>query len=90
MRQNTRSYQQPQLFWPKVVVRKWLNLSAKEFDYSADTDSDCSDSDSDPEDQTEDLSLFIPQKQFWKRRRELQFRHGNKGDEVDNDLTGKV
>ncbi|XP_057504585.1 type IV inositol polyphosphate 5-phosphatase 3-like isoform X1 [Actinidia eriantha] len=87
MRQNTRSYQQPQLFWPKVVVRKWLNLSAKEFDYSADTDSDCSGSDSDPEDQTEDLSLFIPQKQFWKRRRELQFRHGNKGDEVDNDLT---
>ncbi|XP_057502766.1 type IV inositol polyphosphate 5-phosphatase 3-like isoform X1 [Actinidia eriantha] len=85
MRQNTRSHQQPQrswleiccfgcaclqLFWPKVVVRKWLNISAKESDYSADTD--YSDSDSDPE-------------EFWEGRRESRFRDGNKVDEVDND-----
>ncbi|CAH9101617.1 unnamed protein product [Cuscuta europaea] len=29
-----------QLFWPRVVVRKLLNISAKDSDYSADTESD--------------------------------------------------
>lgn len=29
-----------QLFWPRVVLRKWLNISAKESDYSADTEDD--------------------------------------------------
>ncbi|CAN1235238.1 Type IV inositol polyphosphate 5-phosphatase 3, partial [Linum perenne] len=33
-----------QLFWPRLVVRKWLNIAAKESDYSADTESDCSSS----------------------------------------------
>lgn len=37
-----------QLFWPRVVMRKWLNISAKDSDYSADPDSDVgSDSGSD-------------------------------------------
>ncbi|XP_008456736.1 type IV inositol polyphosphate 5-phosphatase 3 isoform X3 [Cucumis melo] len=41
-----------QLFWPRVVLRKWLNISAKESDYSADTedDEDLNSSDSDTED----------------------------------------
>lgn len=30
----------PELFWPKVIARKWLNISAKESDYSADTEDD--------------------------------------------------
>ncbi|TMW84054.1 hypothetical protein EJD97_000134 [Solanum chilense] len=41
-----------QLFWPRVVMRKWLNFSAKDSDYSADPDSDVgsdSGSDSDQE-----------------------------------------
>nr|XP_016439781.1 PREDICTED: type I inositol polyphosphate 5-phosphatase 1-like isoform X2 [Nicotiana tabacum] len=29
-----------ELFWPRVVMRKWLNISAKDSDYSADPDSD--------------------------------------------------
>ncbi|PKI58061.1 hypothetical protein CRG98_021554 [Punica granatum] len=29
-----------QLFWARVVMRKWLNISAKDSDYSADTDED--------------------------------------------------
>ncbi|KAK3426173.1 hypothetical protein EUGRSUZ_F02685 [Eucalyptus grandis] len=33
-----RSKNQPELFWPRVVVRKWLNISAKDSDYSADSD----------------------------------------------------
>ncbi|KAI8531587.1 hypothetical protein RHMOL_Rhmol11G0147900 [Rhododendron molle] len=41
--QSTRHTQQSQLFWPKVVMRKWLNISAKDSDYSADTDTDDSD-----------------------------------------------
>jgi hypothetical protein len=37
-----------QLFWPRVVVRKLLNISSKECDYSADSDDDnASDSASD-------------------------------------------
>ncbi|KAK9271416.1 hypothetical protein L1049_027006 [Liquidambar formosana] len=40
-----------QLYWPRVVMRKWLNIGAKESDYSADTeDEDGSDVDSDTED----------------------------------------
>lgn len=48
-----------QLFWPKVVMRKWLNISAKESDYSADTDND--DYDSDPESQADEPSTSNPQ-----------------------------
>ncbi|KAL4033341.1 hypothetical protein IC575_006428 [Cucumis melo] len=50
MRHNSKN--QPQLFWPRVVLRKWLNISAKESDYSADTedDEDLNSSDSDTED----------------------------------------
>ncbi|KAG9157369.1 hypothetical protein Leryth_005016 [Lithospermum erythrorhizon] len=40
------SVQQPQIFWPRVVVRKWLNINNKKTHYSADSDSD---SDSDQE-----------------------------------------
>ncbi|XP_052190622.1 type IV inositol polyphosphate 5-phosphatase 3-like isoform X2 [Diospyros lotus] len=40
---------QPELFWAKLVMRKWLNVGAEESDYSADSDSDAS-SDSDLED----------------------------------------
>lgn len=45
-----------QLFWPRVVVRKWLNISTKESDYSADSDDDGDDyaeSDSDTEGESE-------------------------------------
>ncbi|XP_012086030.1 type IV inositol polyphosphate 5-phosphatase 3 isoform X6 [Jatropha curcas] len=41
----SRSKHQPELFWPRVVIRKWLNITAKDSDYSADTDSDCDDDD---------------------------------------------
>ncbi|XP_038884520.1 type IV inositol polyphosphate 5-phosphatase 3-like isoform X4 [Benincasa hispida] len=49
MRHNSKN--QPQLFWPRVVLRKWLNISAKESDYSADTedDEDVNSSDSETE-----------------------------------------
>ncbi|OWM85028.1 type IV inositol polyphosphate 5-phosphatase 3 isoform X2 [Punica granatum] len=38
MRQRSR--RQSELFWARVVMRKWLNISAKDSDYSADTDED--------------------------------------------------
>ncbi|KAL9449532.1 hypothetical protein AB3S75_011455 [Citrus x aurantiifolia] len=38
-----------QLFWPRVVMRKWLNISTKDSDFSADTDEDDIDGDSDTE-----------------------------------------
>nr|XP_027092327.1 type IV inositol polyphosphate 5-phosphatase 3-like isoform X3 [Coffea arabica] len=39
MRQSSTRRQQ-QLFWGRVVMRKWLNIPTKESDYSADTESD--------------------------------------------------
>ncbi|GMP80008.1 hypothetical protein CsSME_00035279 [Camellia sinensis var. sinensis] len=70
---TTRHRHQAQLFWPKIVMRKWLNISAEESDYSAD-DTDDGDSDSDSEEIGE-----------W--RRESRFRYGDKEDEVETDLT---
>ncbi|KAL5846117.1 hypothetical protein ACOSQ3_009641 [Xanthoceras sorbifolium] len=46
------SKQRPELFWPRVVMRKWLNISARESDFSADPDNEEDhdmDSDSDNE-----------------------------------------
>lgn len=51
-----------QLFWPRVVLRKWLNISAKESDYSADTedDEDVNSSDSETEgDASKPLKLIV-------------------------------
>ncbi|CAL1363234.1 unnamed protein product [Linum trigynum] len=51
-----RSKQAPELFWPRVVVRKLLNITAKDSDYSADSDSDSgSGSDSDPPSDSEEI-----------------------------------
>ncbi|KAJ4850236.1 Type IV inositol polyphosphate 5-phosphatase 3 [Turnera subulata] len=51
---TTRSRTQPELFWPRVVVRKWLNITTKDSDYSADSDSgsDIDDSSSDSDSDT--------------------------------------
>ena len=39
-----------QLFWARVVLRKWLNMGTNESDYSADPeDDDDYDDDDDPE-----------------------------------------
>jgi hypothetical protein len=29
-----------QVFWPKVVLKKWLNLRSKDYKFSADEDDD--------------------------------------------------
>ncbi|XP_021737629.1 type IV inositol polyphosphate 5-phosphatase 3-like isoform X1 [Chenopodium quinoa] len=39
-----------QLLWPRVVLRKWLNISSKDSDYSADTDVEDIDDDDDDND----------------------------------------
>ncbi|KAK4801796.1 hypothetical protein SAY86_022283 [Trapa natans] len=46
-----RSKRKSELFWARVVMRKWLNISTKASDYSADTEDDEEDllSDSDAE-----------------------------------------
>ncbi|KAB2621027.1 type I inositol 1,4,5-trisphosphate 5-phosphatase 1-like [Pyrus ussuriensis x Pyrus communis] len=60
-----------QVFWPRVVMRKWLNISAQESDYSADTDEDDCDADSDTQ-------------EFNQRARDLRFT-GIKEDESESD-----
>ncbi|GAB2271616.1 Inositol polyphosphate phosphatase, catalytic domain ues [Dionaea muscipula] len=43
MKQQRHHHQE--LLWPKVVMRKWLNISSKDSDFSADIDDDDWDSD---------------------------------------------
>ncbi|KAM7507944.1 hypothetical protein LguiA_018397 [Lonicera macranthoides] len=40
LRNNHNTTNQPELFWPRLVMRKWFNITAKESDYSADSDDD--------------------------------------------------
>uniref|UniRef100_A0A7N0TNN0 Inositol polyphosphate-related phosphatase domain-containing protein n=2 Tax=Kalanchoe fedtschenkoi TaxID=63787 RepID=A0A7N0TNN0_KALFE len=58
---STHPHHQQELFWPRVVVRKWLNISAKESDYSADTeDEDFTASES----ETDDCILLARESRF--------------------------
>lgn len=48
-----------QLFWARVIMRKWLNISTKDSDFSADTeDEDDMDFNSDVEGETPVNFLF--------------------------------
>ncbi|XP_009764111.1 type IV inositol polyphosphate 5-phosphatase 3 isoform X2 [Nicotiana tabacum] len=77
MKLGSRQQHQTQLFWPRVVMRKWLNISAKDSDYSADPDSD-SGSGSDPEQEIGD----------WPRQSRL---NDAKGSQVDiNDALPRI
>ncbi|XP_027358254.1 type IV inositol polyphosphate 5-phosphatase 3-like isoform X2 [Abrus precatorius] len=53
-----RSPHQQQLFWARVVMRKWLNMGSYESDYSADPDDDDPESGSDNE-EWERQSRFV-------------------------------
>ncbi|XP_075640596.1 type IV inositol polyphosphate 5-phosphatase 3 isoform X3 [Castanea sativa] len=39
MKQRSKQHQQ-ELFWPRVVMRKWLNITTQDSDFSADEDED--------------------------------------------------
>lgn len=67
---NSQSKQRPELFWPRVVVRKWLNISSKDSDYSADSEDDYASSDS-----ASDTSEFV--------QRESRFG-SNRGEDVQD------
>ncbi|KAG7940854.1 hypothetical protein I3843_16G007300 [Carya illinoinensis] len=72
MKQHSKH--QPELFWPRVLMRKWLNISDKDSDFSADEE-DCDiDSGSDSEGEG-----------FRQQGRESRLR-GNKGDDPEDAL----
>ncbi|KAM1136029.1 hypothetical protein COP2_035074 [Malus domestica] len=72
LKMKPRSKNPRQLFWPRVVMRKWLNISAKNSDYSADTeDEDDCDADSDTQ-------------EFYQRGRDSRFKD-IKEDETASD-----
>ncbi|THG18250.1 hypothetical protein TEA_017194 [Camellia sinensis var. sinensis] len=74
MKQSSRRkhhHRQRVLFWSKVMMRKWLNINAKDSDYSADPHDAGSDSDSDSQ-------------EFCERDSESGFRSGNKGNPTGN------
>ncbi|KAK6938233.1 hypothetical protein RJ641_031741, partial [Dillenia turbinata] len=56
-----------QHFWPRVVMRKWLNISAKDSDFSADTD------DEDENGSDSDCEEFYE----WGRESRLRESYGN-------------
>ncbi|XP_054785557.1 type IV inositol polyphosphate 5-phosphatase 3 isoform X2 [Prosopis cineraria] len=59
MKRRTKHLQQ--LFWARVVVRKWLNIESNESDYSADPDDD----DEDDPDNDSDNEGLGRQSRFW-------------------------
>ncbi|XP_012086025.1 type IV inositol polyphosphate 5-phosphatase 3 isoform X2 [Jatropha curcas] len=67
-----------QLFWPRVVIRKWLNITAKDSDYSADTDSDCDDDD--------DIGSLCDTQEFSHLGGESRFK-SNRGEDIQGDST---
>ncbi|XP_052201310.1 type IV inositol polyphosphate 5-phosphatase 3-like isoform X2 [Diospyros lotus] len=76
-KRSNHKRRQAELFWPKLVIRKWLNISAKESDYSADTEDSDSGSESDSE-------------EFGELDSESRFGAGNKVDGADFDRTDAV
>ncbi|GAU26810.1 hypothetical protein TSUD_289150 [Trifolium subterraneum] len=52
-----RSQDHQQLFWARVVVRKWLNIRSNESDYSADPEEEEDDDDYDEDDDEENEEL---------------------------------
>ncbi|XP_059630376.1 type IV inositol polyphosphate 5-phosphatase 3 isoform X2 [Cornus florida] len=76
MENRFRNDRRPELFWPRVVMRKWLNISARDSDYSADPDEDY---DGDTDTDTDTDEEFNP----WSR--ETRFK-GYKGDEARIDF----
>ncbi|KDP26179.1 hypothetical protein JCGZ_22273 [Jatropha curcas] len=74
----SRSKHQPELFWPRVVIRKWLNITAKDSDYSADTDSDCDDDD--------DIGSLCDTQEFSHLGGESRFK-SNRGEDIQGDST---
>ncbi|EOY16869.1 DNAse I-like superfamily protein isoform 1 [Theobroma cacao] len=64
-----------QLFWPRVVMRKLLNITAKDSDYSADTDDE------------DDIGSDSETEEIYESCRESRFR-GNRDEEPLPDLNG--
>ncbi|XP_021285429.1 type IV inositol polyphosphate 5-phosphatase 3 isoform X2 [Herrania umbratica] len=64
-----------QLFWPRVVMRKLLNITAQDSDYSADTDDE------------DDIGSNSGTEEIYESCRESRFR-GNRDEEPQPDLNG--
>ncbi|XP_017981608.1 PREDICTED: type IV inositol polyphosphate 5-phosphatase 3 isoform X1 [Theobroma cacao] len=64
-----------QLFWPRLVMRKLLNITAKDSDYSADTDDE------------DDIGSDSETEEIYESCRESRFR-GNRDEEPLPDLNG--
>ncbi|PON52686.1 Deoxyribonuclease I [Parasponia andersonii] len=75
MKQGSKHHSE--LFWPRVVVRKWLNISDKNSDYSADPDDD------DGDDNDSDLDS----EEITQRGRKSRFGRENVQDDGLDDPT---
>nr|GMC55194.1 type IV inositol polyphosphate 5-phosphatase 3 isoform X2 [Ipomoea batatas]GME11647.1 type IV inositol polyphosphate 5-phosphatase 3 isoform X2 [Ipomoea batatas] len=77
MKRSTRHRRQAEPFWPRVVMRKWLNIRNKDSDFSADSESEvASDSDSDQD--------------FYELPRESRFKDEKSCGEVEIDANEAV
>lgn len=58
---------QPEHFWPKVVLKKWLNISNTDTDFSADTDDEGDEGDCNSDDEGEET--WLPESRLGNKKK---------------------
>ncbi|XP_004489919.1 type IV inositol polyphosphate 5-phosphatase 3-like isoform X2 [Cicer arietinum] len=77
MKKERSPHHHQQLFWARVVMRKWLNIGTNESDYSADPE-DEDDVDNDDDDDSEN--------EEWGRKSRFMDRRGGEAPSESNEL----
>lgn len=77
-----RSQNNQQLFWARVVMRKWLNIGSNESDYSADPEDD--------DEFDEDDDEYDDEHEVWGRKSRFMDNRGFEAPSESNDFVPKL
>lgn len=80
MKERTQNHQQ--LFWARVVMRKWLNIGSNESDYSADPEDD--------DEFDEDDDEYDDEHEVWGRKSRFMDNRGFEAPSESNDFVPKL
>lgn len=80
MKERTQNHQQ--LFWARVVMRKWLNIGSNESDYSADPEDD--------DEFDEDDDEYDDEHEVWGRKSRFMDNRGFDAPSESNDFVPKL